>query len=112
MEYIRSYIAAIALGFLLTILGHDALMAADPHPFANAGHAGHHEAPVPPNDIECGPTTGMHPKPSTTLDVDDSATSDSLPPASDERTGFLPHWSVAPDHPPDIKRALLQVYLN
>lgn len=112
MDSIRSHIAEIALGLLLIILGHDALMAADPHHAADAGHAGHHEAPAPANQTECGPTTGMHAKPSNTLDVDHSATSGSLPQATEEFTGFVPHWSVEPDHPPDIKRALLQVYRN
>lgn len=115
MEHIRSLIAAIALGFLLTILGHDALMAADPHSFANAGHggrAGHHEFPPPPSDIDCGPITGMHQKTSNTLDVDDAAVAPSLPSRIEELGSFRPHWSIAPDHPPDTRRAFLQVYLN
>jgi hypothetical protein len=115
MEQIRSSIALISLGLLLTMLGHDALMASAPHPLAPAGHtshAGHHEFPAPPDGMECGPTAGVHPKPSTSFDVTDSAMSHALPWATDEIIGFFPHWSVAPGHPPDIRRALLQVYLN
>ncbi len=112
MKYIQSHTPVITLGFLLTILGHEVLMAAAPHPSAHPGHAGFHEAPALPKDIECGPTTGMHSKPSSTFDSDDSAMSNSLPPATEELTGFLPHWFAAPDHPPDVRRALLQVYLN
>ncbi len=121
MKYSRLPIAVIALGLLLTVLGHDALMASAPHPMSPSGHtshaghtspAGHHESPVLPDGMECGAATGVHPKPSTSFDVNDSAMSHSLPQAIDELTGFLPHWSVAPGHPPDTRRALLQVYLN
>jgi len=109
VELARLHIAAIALGLILTVLGHDALMAADPHPSTDAGH---HESPVPASETKCGSITGMHPKTSNPLDVDDSALSHSLPRAIEQLTGFLPHWSVEPDHPPDTRRALLQVYLN
>ena len=112
MEHIRSSIVAISLGFLLTLFGHDVLMAADPHPAGTAGQGEHHDSPAPPDDIECGPINGMHLKPPYLLDVDDAALAHSLPRTTGERTGFLPHWSVVPGHPPDIRRALLQVYLN
>jgi len=118
VEYIRSSFAAIALGLLLTMLGHDALMSADPHPAGTAGHVRHlgqgehRESPVPPDDLDCGPITGMHLKPSNLLDVDHAALVHSLPRVTDVLAGFLPHWSVAPGHPPDTRRALLQVYLN
>lgn len=113
--YSRSSIAAICLGLLLTVLGHDALMSADPHAGGSAGHidlGGHHESPVPPDDIDCGPITGMHLKPSNTLDVDATAVAPSSPFGIEEHVSFSPHWSVAPGHPPDTRRALLQVYLN
>jgi len=110
VNFARSHIAAIALGLILTVLGHDALMAADPHP--SSTDAGHRESPLPAHENECGPTTGVHSKAANGPDVDDSTMAPLLPRASEELTGFLPHWSVAPDHPPDVRRALLQVYRN
>lgn len=119
MGYNRSFIAAIALAMLLTVLGHDALMAADPHASSNAGFHSHpdhdahdHDASAPVDTIQCGPATGIHPTLSRTLDVDNAAVAPSLPSRIEELGGFRPHWSIAPDHPPDTRRALLQVYLN
>ncbi|CAA9550391.1 MAG: hypothetical protein AVDCRST_MAG87-817 [uncultured Thermomicrobiales bacterium] len=115
MQHIRSSIAAISLGFLLTVFGHDALMSAAPHADGGAGHLDpgrHHESPLPPDEYDCGPIAGMHLKPSNALDVDDPAVTHPLPRVTDGLAGFLPHWSVAPGHPPDTRRALLQVFRN
>ena len=112
MTFARLHIAAIALGVMLTVFGHDALMATDPHTFAEIGHAGHHESPAPANDTECGPITGMHAKPSHERDFDDPGVAQALPQATGEPTAFLAHRSAEPEHSPSTRRALLQVYLN
>lgn len=109
MEHIRSHIATIVFGLLLTLFGHDAVMAVGPHPSA---HSTYHESPSPATEVDCGLTTGAQPQSTIQLDVDDLAVDLPLSEVTRDIAGFLPHWVVAPDHPPDVKRALLQVYLN
>jgi hypothetical protein len=113
VESIQSHIAVIALGLVVILFGHDTLMMADPHPL-HYGHVDHHESPslARAHSGGCGPTTGAHPQTANGLGVDDQAAEKSISYVTPQVTGFVPHWSVDPDHPPATKRALLQVYLN
>lgn len=104
----QSHIGAITLGLLLTLFGHDVLMASGPHPSVLS--AQNHHAPAP--DRECGPTRGAHPQLPSQINLDCQAASLSTSSILHPVTGFLPHWSIDPGHPPAIKRAFLQVYLN
>ncbi|HVL25724.1 MAG TPA: hypothetical protein VM450_16665 [Thermomicrobiales bacterium] len=115
MRRAAAHLAAIALGMLLIVLGHDAIMAANPHA---AGHgAAHASAPhvVAPDhqDVPCGPTIGIRPQPGDDLDATGHLpaliVADALPLAA---RPALPITWVDPDHPPDVRRALLQVFLN
>lgn len=110
MEHIRSHIAAIAFGLVVTLFGHDALMVADPHTTPEFNHAIDHELPV--HDESCGRTTGAYPQIANGLDVDAQAAGQPISQLIQQAIGFFPHWSVEPHHPPDTRRALLQVYLN
>ncbi len=105
MEHARSRIIVITLSLLLALLGHDALMATEPHTAA----AAHPEAATEP---DCGLTEGAQPQSACDFDLDEEAIGDWTSPLTQPLVGFLPHWSIDPDHPPAIKRALLQIYLN
>lgn len=111
MESIQSHIAAIALGLVVTLFGHDALMVAAPHT-STLDHAAGRESSSPEHDERCGPTTGAYPQIANELDVDAHAAGQPISHMTQSATGFFPHWSVDPDHPPATRRALLQVYLN
>jgi hypothetical protein len=111
----RSHIAIIALGLLLIVFGHDAAMTTDPHDVAVADvHAAHHDdAQTPPDDAPCGPVEGVRPQP-----LDDDMRGDAPAPCLVVPEGIAaaipsaPRWWSEPDHPPDVRRALLQVFLN
>jgi len=113
VEYIQSHLTMLALGLIMSLSGHDALMVTGPHPLPHE-HMEHHEsasrAPAPVEN--CGPTTGVHPQSANGLDVDDESARRSTFCMTPRLAGFIPHWSVDPDHPSATKRALLQVYLN
>ena len=128
-----SQIIAIACGLLLVVLGHDTLMAANPHAMATgtrpeaqvtAAHASHHtthhqavvDAPDPVGEpaghAPCGTLHGVRPQPAPDLVPD--VVSDAalvLPVPAPARMAAAPTWDV-PAHPPDVRRALLQVFLN
>ena len=111
MESIQSHIAVIALGLILTLFGHDVLMVAGPHA-PTLDHAAEHESQSPANDESCGPTTGAYPQIANLFNVDVQSAGQPILLVPPQVTGFFPHWSVDPDHPPATKRALLQVYQN
>jgi hypothetical protein len=127
-----SQIIAIAFALLLVVLGHDALMAANPHAMASprpevatTGHGSHHGAhrddvtdPGHASGGEqgehspCGTLHGVRPQPAPDLLPDivaDAALM--LPVRPPARMASAPTWDV-PAYPPDVRRALLQVFLN
>lgn len=118
-----SHLKLIALVMLLTTLLHDVTMAGDPHDVApehSATHTGHDHpgSPPPPapsggteSASECGSFEKLRP-PSAGLDLPGERT---LPPDSgSEEASAVASVSrdEEPDHPPDVRRALLQVFLN
>ena len=124
------HLKLIAFLMALTIIAHDGVMAGDVHrpptapveaPAADSqeGHAGHphrqHEADSPDRsdpDSECGTLAEVRPNQPELFRLE-------LPL---ERSSALPDGSnsllrpadraIEPDHPPDVLRALLQVFLN
>ncbi len=109
VAHIRSRFATIAFGLLVPLLGHDALMAASPR---LPTHATSHESSESAIEVDCGPTTGVNPQATDDSGIDDTSVVRIVPGVTQGIAGFLPHWSVEPGHPPAVKRALLQVYLN
>lgn len=104
----QSHIGALTLGLLLAFFAHDVLMASGSHTSAYVAH--HHNELEP--ERECGLTRGTHTQTASGFNVDDQTAGQPTAPLTHKMTGFVPHWSIDPDHPPAIKRALLQVYLN
>lgn len=100
-------LALVIFGFLL---GHDALMAADPHRPSSPDHT--HAADIV-SVSACPMPDGVRPiAPDVPLpDVMNAAFVIEpllLPRLDTSPTG----WGIWPDHPPDVRRALLQVFLN
>ncbi len=109
----RSHIAIIALGLLLIVFGHDTVMVTDPHDVGGVRHAAHHDdAHTPPDDAPCGPVEGVRPQGADGLDVDAPSPCLVVPEGIAPAIPMAPRWWSEPDHPPDVRRALLQVYLN
>ena len=118
-------LAAIALGLLAIVLGHDALMAADPHAPAPPGaHAPSGEVAASlgrdpagahgrVDSDPCGLLVGLRPTAPLDLDVDLPAASVPGAILAGELAvrGVRGGWQE-PGHPPDVRRALLQVFLN
>jgi hypothetical protein len=110
MRSIRAFLPAFALAMMLVVLGHDALMAANPHAQspASADHAGHE-----PLDAACQQQEGVRPG-SLDVGAHDIPGHAVLPP----QLVLMRHvhadvaWDAPPRHPPDVSRALLQVFLN
>lgn len=128
-----SHIKLIALALLLTVLAHDTVMAGDPH--AAGEHAGGHHAsvsmpahhtglattPLAEHDGErlvagshlpCGPTIAVRPGSVLELLPDPEATALIRPLRADSAPLHAPVDGEEPAHPPDVRRALLQVFLN
>jgi hypothetical protein len=107
----RNSIPALALAGLLILLGHDALMAADPHgqPGAHAGEAGEHPSP----QSVCHFQEGDRTTPSGAPDPQPAHPAIHGRPVA-VLAPQLAHvsWMAPPGHPPDVIRALLQVFLN
>lgn len=103
---VRPHMAALALGILLIMLGHDATMAANPHATSETSHA-------QPMASTCGPTHGAK-SPTSEMTQDDAPYSMpflvSLP--TIDLSLATPDWWSEPTYPPDVQRALLQVFLN
>jgi len=98
----------MALGLLLVVLGHDTLMAANPHA---SEHAAHERAPVQAPEA-CGPTQGVQTPSSSDLDLHGTVGAPLLVSLAALAAPDVPRWWSEPSHPPDVRRALLQVYLN
>lgn len=106
MKQLGPYIASLALGIFLIMLGHDAIMAANPH----ATHETSHTQPTP---SMCGPTQVI--KPPTPETAEDDVPHDLPFLLSFPTTDISPaprNWWVEPGYPADVQRALLQVFLN
>lgn len=101
----------LALVGLLILFGHDAVMAANPHgqPSVHAEHTVEHD----PVENRCHIQEGVRPAHFDLSDVPFLNLSPHLLPA--EFLSVAARWSVcdtSPGFPPDVLRALLQVYLN
>ena len=114
MRSIRAFLPAFALAALFVVLGHDAVMAAGPHalqPAAIAGHAGHagHE----PLDTVCHQQEAVRSGPFDAGEL--MLPGHAVPPLPIELTWQVRAdvaWDAPPCYPPDVVRALLQVFLN
>jgi antitoxin (DNA-binding transcriptional repressor) of toxin-antitoxin stability system len=134
-----SRIKTIALLLLFTVLAHDAVMAGDPH---SASHhsihtsasndaplvhrtgivphtsmpvtAPHHGAPVliAGHEAPCGQVVALRPPAPPDFLPDREATGIIRVLSAAEVTVAEPVRRDDPDHPPDVRRALLQVFLN
>lgn len=97
---------------LLALVGHDAVMAAGPHE-AEASHHAEHDTGDMPSGISCHVPEGMR---ATPPDLPAPDTSNAiliavvLMPLRQEAQPIV--TGMEPDHPPDVRRAFLQVYLN
>jgi hypothetical protein len=110
--YPRTRIAVIALGMLLSILGHDAIMVTNPHEVETA-HAAHHDVGhASSDDVPCGTIEGVRSPSADDLDTDAPAPCLVMSDGMTVAIPVTPEWWSVPDHPPDVKRAMLQVYLN
>lgn len=102
-----SLLALVLFGFLL---GHDALMAANPHEQEPVTHT--HAAEIPMVTTCPMPDAAQHVSPHLPqLDTVDVAV------AIDRPLHIVPgesrmRWEIPPAYPPDVLRALLQVFLN
>ena len=106
----RSRFSLLALVLLSFLLGHDALMAADPHQQEPPTHTHAAEIPVVtscpvPSGIQ--PTVQELPLP-TLVTIAVVMPPLLIPVIECERIS----WAMPPDTPPDVRRAYLQVFLN
>lgn len=111
MRWERVSLPAFALVGLLILLGHDTLMAANPH--APASPHADQTVGYEPAETDCGVTEGARPSAPDTSDLQ--------APAAPQPARWKDHhlvfigaaaWHIDPTHPPDVLRAFLQVYLN
>ncbi len=124
---VRKHLKLIALLLALTLVGHDGAMAGDAHgsPAARADSTGQHHhdahsghlhdtAPADRTDpeSECGPVMNVSPhRPDSSHPI--LPTTLLATPPDQVNALILPAVrAIEPDHPPDIRRALLQVFLN
>ena len=107
MKLGRLPIPALALAGLLILLGHDVLMAGNPHA-QETSHVVPHEEP----ETECHGPEGARP-----VSHNRSDPHVARPAVHELSRDSAPHeplcvWDVEPGHPPGKIRALLQVFLN
>ena len=124
------HIPLIALAMMAVIVLHDVAMAGEPG--TNIGDAviersSHHvsdlhmettsdteapasEHPVPSSDCLIFP--GVRPNIAVNIDSGEAVTTLLLATETSSMDRFVVHPRIAPDHPPAVRRALLQVYLN
>ena len=129
-----SHIRLIALILLFTVLGHDAVMAGNPHAASHqhhehqlsAAHSGHGTSgfgetvpdaggPLlsPEGERPCGSLDALRPPaPAPDLLSDRIDAGIIQPRVADRLPRRAPDRGNEPDHPPDVRRALLQVFLN
>lgn len=110
MRWIRASLPVFALVMALVVLGHDAVMAANPHaqPATSVEHAGHEAL-----DSTCHQQEGVRPgsfDAGQLLLPGASILAPSL--AVSQQEDALIAWDAPPRHPPRVARALLQVFQN
>ena len=107
----RISIPALALAGLMILLGHDALMAANPHG-QTAAHSQTADEHPSPGSV-CHFQEGDRTIPSGAPDPQTAHPAIHVLPAA-VLAPQLAHvsWMAPPGHPPDVLRALLQVFLN
>lgn len=105
MEHARSHSIVATLSLVLALLGHDAVMATEPHTTV-AAH------PEVVTESDCSLPESTQPQSAYDFHLDEEAIGNWTPPLTQHPIGLLPHWTIDPDHPPAVKRALLQIYLN
>jgi hypothetical protein len=110
MTWRRCSLPALAIAALLVLFGHELLMAADLH--APSAVHGEHAVGQAAVDTDCGVQEGARPSsrddPGFPTPLLLSVPLETLPVCH----ASLAAWSIEPSHPPDVLRALLQVYLN
>lgn len=108
MNLWRVPLPVLALFGVMLILGHEVLMAADPHDQATP-----HETQQHPLEVECHVPEGALP---ASVDVPDHLAAITGAPADlsafDADRGKQLRCTPELSHPPDTLRALLQVFLN
>lgn len=129
-----SHIKLIALALLLTVLAHDAVMAGNPHhgttqtvehhaaaamnaapmemPGAMAEAAPDGPALNAASETPCGATVAVRPGSGSDLLLNREAGALIRPMTADAALVLPPVHGEEPAHPPDVRRALLQVFLN
>jgi hypothetical protein len=102
----------LALVVLLALIGHDAVMAAGPHELEASHHALHGAGDNAPK-TNCHVPDGLRPAPpdGPTPDTSSAILIATLMMPLRQEIGHTAS-GVAPDYPPDVRRAFLQVYLN
>lgn len=111
MTWGRRSLPALALVGLLILLGHDLLMAADPHAPTQAHE--YHAVGHAPVNIDCGVQEGVPPASPGMVDLPIPDSVALMAPV--EMPGQVlaqVAWDTPPRDPPDVIRALLQVFLN
>lgn len=124
MSLLRRVIPLLALLTLITVVGHDLLMAADAHQgtgpvtvhaSSSASHVHGHHAEHDAHAIQ-GACTGLEAaRQGTGWAVDLDGPGAIVTPLQADlalQPGPLVAWSIPPGDPPDVRRAFLQVYLN
>lgn len=113
-----AHIPLFALLALAVLFGHDALMATGLHDTATPAHHSHaagdhgdasHDAP----ELTCHLSEGARPASAGVSEPLPAGTAAMPVPAADDwRVTELVAWQAPPITPPDVVRALLQVFLN
>lgn len=96
------------LAGLLVLFGHDLVMATEPHALASS-HADHAET-LERTETDCGSLEGSPMSSSTVPDLHAEVALLFVPARALDSPRAA--WRIEPSHPPDVRRALLQVYLN
>ena len=101
---------AIALAIVLVLLGHDALMATNPHaePSSHGASTTGEPLPAPCALLDVAPAAS----PGLSTAQASHAACMVLPIVLQQEMRVERAWEPAPDHPPDVRRAFLQVFLN
>lgn len=112
VKHSKPCIAVVALSLVLFMLGHESAMAANPHPGTHATDAVPSESRP---DGSCGRIEGVRPYADDVVGPDALAPDLLFAPALAVVTPVVAmamrQWAE-PDHPPGVRRALLQVYRN
>lgn len=118
MTFSAANLPMLALIALAVLLGHDTLMTTGPHHVSSAGHSvessaehgdASHTTPEPP----CHVSEAMISAPAgPTSPLPSDAAGMPVPAADEWQSTDVVGWQAPPPKPPDVARALLQVFLN